>query len=111
MAAQFPCVTFHLHGDQLWPLDIFLDLEEIDVVELNYDVGATSLDEKIIPAWARMRTRKPCIAFAHVTLEEAARIRAALPPDGFAFQTLSATIVEGQVFYQLMGSSRQGAPA
>lgn len=102
VADRFPWVAFHLHGDQLWPLDIFLELEEVDVLELNYDLGATTLDEHIIPAWRKIQAHKPCIAFAHVSQQEAARIRDMVPGTGFAFQTLSETVQAGRTMHALM---------
>jgi hypothetical protein len=91
IAAQFPCVAFHLHGNTLWPVDLLLPVDEIDVLELNYDVGVCQL-EKLIPAWKKIQARKPCLAFADVTLDELEQILGELPPAGLSLQTISPTM-------------------
>ncbi len=96
VAGTFPQVAFHLHGNQLWPIDMMLDLDEIDVLELNYDLGATGLEDKIIPAWRRIQGRKPCIAFAHIGPDELGRVRDLLSPAGLSFQVVAPTLADGR---------------
>lgn len=91
IAAEFPALAFHLHGNTLWPVDLLLPLEEIDVFEINYDVGVCDL-KKLIPAWRKVQQQKPCLAFADATLEEFDLIMDELPPTGLSLQTISPTI-------------------
>jgi hypothetical protein len=93
--SHFPHVVMHLHGTYLWLIDQLLDIEEIDVLELNYDAGIVQL-ENIIPAWKKIQTQKPCIAFAASTMEELACIADQLDPAGLSLQTLAYTIEEAR---------------
>lgn len=94
IAVEFPMVAFHLHGNCLWPVDLLLNVDEIDVLELNYDVGLCDL-KKIIPAWKKIQERKPCIAYADVSLEQFERIIGELSPIGLSLRTLSTTVADG----------------
>jgi len=90
----FSMVAFHLHGNYLWPVDLLLTVNEIDVLELNYDVGVCEL-EKVTAAWKKIQEKKPLIAYADVTLEEFDRIMDELSPVGLSLQTLSPTMEAG----------------
>lgn len=90
----FPMVAFHLHGNYLWPVDLLLTVNEIDVLELNYDVGVCEL-EKVIAAWKNIQEKKPLIAYADATLEEFDHIMDELSPVGLSLQTLSPTMEAG----------------
>lgn len=91
IAAAFPKIAFHLHGNVLWPVDLLLMVEEIDVLELNYDVGLCQL-EKVISAWRKILGKKPCIALADATLADLEAIMDALAWAGLSLQTLSPTM-------------------
>jgi hypothetical protein len=91
IARAFPCVAFHLHGNYLWPVDLVLQVKEIAVLDLNYDVGVCQL-EKLIPAWRKIQERKPCLAFADGTLAEFDHILDELSPAGLSLQTISPTM-------------------
>jgi len=91
IAATFPAVAFHLHGNYLWPVDVMLPVDEIDVLEVNYDVGVCQL-EKLIPAWRKIQEHKPCLAFADATLAEFDHILTELSPTGLSLQTISPTL-------------------
>jgi len=102
VAGAFEHVAFHLHGDRLWAVDLLLPLEEIDVLDLNYDVGASGLEQKLVPAWRHIQARKPCIAFGHVTLEELARLRETLSPAGLSLQVVAPTLAQGRAARELV---------
>jgi hypothetical protein len=72
-------------------VDLLLPVDEIDVLEVNYDVGVCQL-EKLIPAWRKIQERKPCLAFADVTPAELDHILAELSPTGLSLQTISPTL-------------------
>ncbi len=92
IAAEFPAIAFHLHGNTLWPVDLILSVEGITVLELNYDVGVCILDE-VMGAWKRIQeSGRPLLAFADVTLDELRRIVEELSPVGLSIQTLSPTM-------------------
>jgi hypothetical protein len=94
IATAFPVIAFHLHGNTLWPVDLLLTVDDIDVMELNYDVGICDL-EKVIAAWKDIQNRKPLIAFADATLDEFDHIMNELSPVGLSLQTLSPTMQAG----------------
>ena len=96
IASQFPFVAFHLHGNVLWPVDLMLSVDEIDVLELNYDQGICDLDD-LINAWSEIQARKPLIAYADVTLEELDRVLDELSFSGLSVQTLSPTMEQARV--------------
>lgn len=102
VAGEFARVAFHLHGNQLWPIDLLLEVEEIDVLDLNYDVGASGLHEKIVPAWRKIQEKKPCIAFAQITPAELASVRDSLSPIGLSLQTVAPTLEEGRMVRSLI---------
>jgi hypothetical protein len=95
IAAQFPAVAFHLHGDTRWAADLLLEVDEIDVLEMNYDVGVCDL-EQVIADWKKIQQKKPVIAFANVSLQEFEHILDELSPVGLSVQTLSPTLEVGR---------------
>jgi hypothetical protein len=87
-------VGFHLHGTVLWPVDIFLEIDEINVLQLSSDNGV----EGVIDAWKRIAQRKPCLAFVQPAGEERAeweRVLGELSPTGLSLQTFSPTVEAG----------------
>jgi corrinoid protein of di/trimethylamine methyltransferase len=101
IASAFPMVAFHLHGNYLWPVELLLQVDEIDVLELGYDVGVCDLEE-VMRGWHMIQEKKPCIAYADATLEEFQWILDRLSPTGLSLQTLSPTIEEGQALRDLV---------
>jgi hypothetical protein len=95
IASRFPTVAFHLHGNTLWPVDLLLDLEEIDVLEVNYDVGVCKLED-VVAAWKRIQEKKPCIGYADLTLEQLDRSIAQWIPNGLSIQNMSPTMDEAK---------------
>ncbi|RPI53634.1 MAG: hypothetical protein EHM56_07065 [Chloroflexi bacterium] len=95
IAVEFPAVAFHLHGNTLWPVELILSVEGIDVLELNYDVGVCVLED-VIGAWRKIQERGlPLLAFADVTLDELRHILATLSPIGLSIQSLAPTMETG----------------
>lgn len=94
ITAEFPAIAFHLHGNVVWPVDLLLMVDEIDVLELNYDVGICDL-KQVITAWKKIQEKKPLIAYADATLEELRYIMDELSPAGLSLQTLSPTVEVG----------------
>jgi hypothetical protein len=95
IAGRFPFVAFHLHGNVLWPVDLMLSVDEIDVLELNYDEGICDLED-LINAWKKIQAKKPLIAYADVTLDELGRVLDELSFFGLSVQTLSPTMEQAQ---------------
>ena len=92
IAAEFPAIAFHLHGNTLWPVDLILSVDGIDVLELNYDAGVCNLGE-VIEAWKKVqRHGKPLIAFADVTIDELRHVLHELSPVGLSIQSISPTM-------------------
>ena len=96
IAAEFPAIAFHLHGNALWPVDLILSVDGIDVLELNYDAGVCNLGE-VIEAWKKVqRHGKPLIAFADVTIDELRHVLHELSPVGLSIQSISPTMDLGK---------------
>jgi 5-methyltetrahydrofolate--homocysteine methyltransferase len=96
IAAEFPAIAFHLHGNTLWPVDLILSIDGIDVLELNYDAGVCNLGE-VIEAWKKVqRHGKPVIAFADVTIDELRHVLHELFPVGLSIQSISPTMDLGK---------------
>jgi len=96
IAAEFPAIAFHLHGNTLWPVDLILSVDGIDVLELNYDAGVCNLGE-VIEAWKKVqRHGKPLIAFADVTIDELRQVLHELSPVGLSIQSISPTMDLGK---------------
>ena len=95
IASQFPAAAFHLHGNTLWPVDLLLDLEEIDVLEINYDVGVCKLDD-VVTAWKKIQEKKPCIGYADLTPEQLEQALTQWTPRGLSIQNMSPTIEEAK---------------
>jgi hypothetical protein len=91
VTAQFPCVAFHLHGNALWPVDLLLGLDEIDVLEVNYDVGVCHLDD-VVAAWKKIQQKKPCIGYADLPPDQLELHLDQWSPQGLSIQTMSPTI-------------------
>lgn len=94
IASEFT-VAFHLHGTVLWPVDILLGVEEIDVLQLSSDNGV----RQALPAWKKIQAKKPCIAFVQELSGERVdwkRILSELSPVGLSLQTFSATLHEAR---------------
>jgi hypothetical protein len=96
IASEFSMLAFHLHGNQLWPVDVLLDIEEIELLELNYDVGVCDLDE-VIAGWKKIQAKKPCLAYADLRPEELDEVLDQLDPKGLSVQTLAETMEEAKI--------------
>jgi hypothetical protein len=57
---QFPWMGFHLHGTCQWAIDQLLDMPEIDVVEVNYDIDDADAD-RWFSACKKIQGRKPFV--------------------------------------------------
>jgi hypothetical protein len=85
---SFPRVAFHLHGNVLWAVDIFLEVDGIDVLELNYDAGLCELED-VKESWKRIQEKKPCIAFGEFSPEELRVVLHEMVPNGLSIQTVT----------------------
>jgi hypothetical protein len=108
IASAFPALAFHLHGNTLWPVDLLLTIDEIAVLELNYDVGICDL-EKVITGWKKIQEKKPLVAFADASLDEFDHIMDELSPTGLSLQTLSPTMEAGVAKRDLVYSRAERA--
>ena len=93
IVSQFEHLAFHLHGNNLWPVDLMLEIEGIKVLELNYDTGVCNLAE-VLSAWKKIQQKKPCLVWADRTPEELDELVDQLSPAGVSIQSLSKTMEE-----------------
>jgi hypothetical protein len=93
VAGRWP-TAFHLHGTVLWPVDIFLEVDEIDVLQLSSDNGV----DGVIETWKRIAQRKPSLAFVQPAGDEHREwehVLTELSPTGLSLQTFSPTVEAG----------------
>lgn len=88
-------VAFHLHGSVVWPVDILLELDEIDVLQVTSDEGV----DRVVDAWKKIQQRKPCIAFVHAPPDDEAQWRRTLTelfPTALSIQTFAPTLTDAK---------------
>ena len=98
IGGQFSCVAFHLHDSALWAIDDLVEVPEIDVLELNQDVGSADI-EATFSGWKKIREKKPLVIWR--MYDEGFwplldRILAEFPPCGLAIQITAKDEEEGK---------------
>jgi hypothetical protein len=88
LASQFPCSFIHLHTSSLFLLDIFLEIEELDVIQINKDASGMEVDE-IIPFFQKVQNAgKRLVIRGPITKEDMRLLSDNLSPNGLLIQTI-----------------------
>ena len=86
LAAAFPYALIHLHNSSLFLLDHFLEIEEIDCVEINKDTTGMDLEEEL-PYIKKVQDRNRCVILrGNYTRRELQLMETHLDPAGLAVQ-------------------------
>lgn len=115
LAAAVPCVAFHLHGSALWAVDDLVEVEDLDVIELNFEDAACDVDGTFA-GWQKIQARKPLVIWRKyaddfpVWLD---RVLAEIPAPGVSVQVSTVNAAEAReaaaVFQER--TEKQGKPA
>ena len=96
LASQFPCSFIHLHTSSLFLLDLFLEIEELDVIQINKDASGMEVEE-IVPFFQKVQNaRKRLVIRGPITKEDMKLLSSKLSPNGLLIQTIldSPSVVE-----------------
>lgn len=81
---SFPYPGIHVHSAAAYALDVLLEIEELKVVQLGWDVSGPPLDE-LMAICRRIQEHKPLILCGRFTPEEQKTVLRTLSPRGFCF--------------------------
>jgi hypothetical protein len=104
LASQFPCSFIHLHSSSLFLIDYFIDIDELDVIQINKDVSGMEMDEmmeafrKVQNAGKRLLIRGP------ITTEDMKLVSEKLSSTGLMIQTVMDNPSEVKDFYSTVCS-------
>jgi hypothetical protein len=100
-AAAFPYNLIHLHPSSLFLLDDFLAIDEIQVIQMNKDVGGVSLEE-MLPRLKKIQERDRCLLIrGALTIDDVRMIAQQLAPRGL-FVQIVVDSVESVPEYQMV---------
>jgi len=100
LAARFPCSFIHLHTSSLFLLDLFLGIEELDVIQINKDASGMKVPE-IIPYFQSVqRARKRLVIRGPITKEDMRLLSDNLSPNGLLIQTIVNSPREAEDFFK-----------
>ena len=86
VASSFPLSMIHLHSSSLFIIDAFLEIEEIDVFQVNRDVGGVELRE-MLPALKKiLDSNRSLILRGPLTEDDLRLAKANLDPRGLLIQ-------------------------
>jgi len=98
IASEFGAVAFHLHDTGLFGLEDLLSIEDLDVIELNFE-SAVSDVEAVFRGWSRIQKHKPLIIWRNFAPDFEPwldRVLKEFPPQGLSLQ-ITAKSVEDAV--------------
>ena len=99
LASQFPCSFIHLHTSSLFLLDIFLEIEELDVIQINKDASGMEVDE-ILPFFQKVQEAKRRLVIrGPLTREDMKLLSDNLSPNGLLIQTIVNGPSEAEDFF------------
>ncbi len=82
VASHFPSAFMHLHSTSMFVLDLFLEVDEIRLFEINNDVGGPPI-EKMIPHFRKVQqARKPLLIRGSFSPDELRLLMDSLEPAG-----------------------------
>ncbi len=94
IASEFGSIAFHLHDTGLFGLDDLLSVEDLDVIELNFESAVSDI-EAVFQGWSRIQKHKPLIIWRNYApdfepwLE---RVLNEFSPQGLSLQITAKTL-------------------
>jgi hypothetical protein len=99
LAAAFPCSFIHLHTSSLFLLDLFLEIEELDVIQINKDASGMEVDE-IIPYFQMVQNAgRRLVIRGPITKEDMKLLSENLSPNGLLIQTIMSNPSEVEDYF------------
>jgi hypothetical protein len=103
LVGEIEYAYIHLHSTQLHTLDPLLEMEGLVAIEFTPDHGESILD--LIPAIARIQTRKPVLVHGFFSMEEMLTMAERIPPEGLCLISRAETAEEaGRLQEAVFGS-------
>jgi hypothetical protein len=88
IASSFPYTLIHLHNSSLFLIDLFLEIEEIDVFQINLDSTGMTVEEEI-PYLKKIQNKGRCLLLRGAyTLDDLTLIRNKLSTEGLFIQII-----------------------
>lgn len=99
LASQFPCSFIHLHTSSLFLLDIFLEIEELDVIQINKDASGMEVEE-IMPFFQKVQdAQRRLVVRGPLTNDDMKLLSDNLSPNGLLIQTIVSDPSEAEDFF------------
>lgn len=96
IASSFPYALIHLHPTSFFLLDSFLEIEEINLFEMNKDVGGLSTEE-MIPYLKKVQDKDRCLLIrGQLTENDLELIKKSLSPVGLCLQIVKENSAEAK---------------
>jgi hypothetical protein len=103
IASSFPLSVVHLHSSSLFLLTHFLEIEEIDVFQVNRDVGGMDLKE-MLPYLHKIQESKRClIVRGTLTQRDLRLIKESLRSEGLLIQIVVNGCEEAEELQDVIG--------
>lgn len=100
LASAFPCSFIHLHTSSLFLLDIFLEIEELDVIQINKDASGMEVPE-IIPYFRKVQDAgRRLVIRGPITKEDIKLLSENLSPKGLLIQTIMDSPKAAEDFFK-----------
>jgi len=96
IAVSFPYTLIHLHSSSLFLLDYFLEIDEINLFEINKDVGGMVLNE-MVPYLKKVQANERCLLIrGKLTKDDLKLIKESLSPVGLCLQIVKENAAEAK---------------
>jgi hypothetical protein len=93
--AGHPYTAFHLHPASFFILDELLGLKDLNVVEVNKDVGGPSVKE-MLPVLSKIMQTRGLILWGDLTVEDLEAVKRHLPCRGLCLNVIAPSLAEAQ---------------
>lgn len=88
LASKFPCSFIHLHSSSMFLLDHFLEIKELDVIQINKDVSGMEVEEMIGYFQKVQKAGKRLLIRGPITKEDMKLLSRKISPNGLIVQTV-----------------------
>ena len=87
------CTAFHLHPASFFIIDELLALTDLNVVEVNKDIGGPSVGE-MLPVLSKITQTRGLILWGDLTIEDLEVVKRNLPCRGLCLNVVAPTLAE-----------------